>query len=227
MIMPPSESGYTGSLIGFIARFGRFKMSILQLLPQNNTLPIIQRIWAMPSKNTYEVKPIKELLEREMTKGIWIDPFANNSKIAQITNDLNPNFNTDYNLEAVEFLRIFGDNTIDGVLLDPPYSPRQIKELYKSVGLDTQKGILTRSDYYSNIKNEIARIIKPSGKAICFGWNSQGVGKKRGFELTRVLLVPHGSSHNDTICTVERKLIHQQINFTTFQPVSTLNPIRG
>jgi hypothetical protein len=26
-----------------------------------------------------------------------------------------------------------------------------------------------------------------------------------GFELLEILLVPHGGSHNDTICTVERK----------------------
>ena len=33
-----------------------------------------------------------------------------------------------------------------------------------------------------------------------------GVGIKRGFEMTRILLVPHGGNKNDTICTVEVKL---------------------
>ena len=46
----------------------------------------------------------------------------------------------------------------------------------------------------------------PNGIAMCFGWNSSGVGKKRGMQLIEVLLVAHGGSHNDTICTVERKL---------------------
>jgi len=27
-----------------------------------------------------------------------------------------------------------------------------------------------------------------------------------GFEITRILIVPHGGIHNDTICTVERKI---------------------
>ena len=40
---------------------------------------------------------------------------------------------------------------------------------------------------------------------MCFGWNSSGVGIKRGMKLIEVLLVPHGGSHNDTIVTVERK----------------------
>ena len=29
----------------------------------------------------------------------------------------------------------------------------------------------------------IAKIIKPEGLAICFGWNSGGLGKKNGFEI--------------------------------------------
>jgi hypothetical protein len=41
---------------------------------------------------------------------------------------------------------------------------------------------------------------------MCFGWNSSGIGIKRGFELIEVLLVCHGGSHNDTIVTVERKI---------------------
>lgn len=39
-----------------------------------------------------------------------------------------------------------------------------------------------------------------------FGWNSGGIGNKYGFEITRILLVPHGGWHNDTICTVEIKI---------------------
>lgn len=43
------------------------------------------------------------------------------------------------------------------------------------------------------------------GKVITFGWNSGGIGKTNGFEISRILLVPHGGWHNDTICTVEIK----------------------
>ena len=31
------------------------------------------------------------------------------------------------------------------------------------------------------------------------------IGKKYGFEITRILVVAHGGRHNDTICTVEVK----------------------
>lgn len=159
----------------------------------------------MPNKNTFTIKPIHTLLSEEITGNTWIDPFANNNKFAQITNDLNANMNTDYHMDALDFLKMFADNSVDGVLFDPPYSPRQIKESYESVGLDTQGGVLTRSSFWSNMKVQIARIVKPHGKVICFGWNSQGVGKTRGFEMTRILMVAHGGNHNDTICTVEVK----------------------
>ena len=55
------------------------------------------------------------------------------------------------------------------------------------------------------VKKEVDRIIKPGGKTITFAWNSSGIGMKRGFIQTRILLVSHGGDHNDTICTVEVK----------------------
>lgn len=40
---------------------------------------------------------------------------------------------------------------------------------------------------------------------ISFGWNSNGIGKKHHFDITRILVVAHGGHHNDTIVTVEKK----------------------
>ena len=168
----------------------------------------IERIWAMPNKNTFEIKPIKKLLEEEMTDGLWIDPFANKNKLATITNDLNPDFDTDYHLDALDFLRLFDSNSVDGVLYDPPFSPRQVSECYKNFGYNVTWDT-TKASFWSNHKKEIARILKLGGKVISFGWNSGGIGKELRFEITRILLVPHGGWHNDTICTVEIKIVEQ------------------
>lgn len=163
------------------------------------------RVWAMPSKNTFSIKPIKELIEEEKVGDLWIDPFANDSKVAELTNDLSTEFDTDYHMDALDFLKIFKDNSLDGVLYDPPYSNRQVSECYKGVGLHVDNKT-TQSSFWSNQKKEIARIVKVGGKVISFGWNSGGIGKKLGFEIERVLLIPHGGHHNDTIVTVERKV---------------------
>jgi hypothetical protein len=163
---------------------------------------IIKRVWSMPNKWTFTIKPIRALLEDEMDSGLWIDPFAGKYSPATVTNDLNLSIPANFHMDALTFLGMFPDDSVDGVLYDPPYSPRQVKECYENIG---QSGFDGRINFWSDIKNEIARIIKPGGKAICFGWNSMGCGMSRGFILRRVLLVPHGGSRNDTICTVETK----------------------
>lgn len=169
-----------------------------------NSNILIERVWAMPNKHTFEVKPIHDLIVDELTDGIWIDPFANRNKLASITNDLSTDYDTDYHMDALEFMKIFGDSSVDGVLYDPPYSPRQVSECYNDVGYNVTWDT-TKASFWGNHKREISRIVKVGGKVITFGWNSGGIGYKYGFEIKRILLVPHGGWHNDTICTVEVK----------------------
>ena len=64
----------------------------------------------------------------------------------------------------------------------------------------------TKASVWSKWKDEIARVIQPGGKCISFGWNTNGLGKGRGFEIQRILFVAHGGNHNDTICVVEKKV---------------------
>lgn len=164
------------------------------------------RIWAMPNKHTFQIKPIKELLERYITPfDEVVDPFANNSKWGSITNDLDPQYDTDYHMDAYDFLHMLDDNSADVVLYDCPYSPRQVSESYKKLDM-TVNMQTTQASYWSRQKKEIARIVKKDGIVISFGWNSGGIGKKLGFEIEEILLVPHGGAHNDTIVTVERKI---------------------
>lgn len=159
----------------------------------------------MPNKNTFDIPPIRGLIAEELGEDtFWIDPFANCNHVADVTNDLNPTFDTDYHMDALDFLKMFGSKSVDGVLYDPPYSPRQVSECYKNFGIEVTQET-TRASFWSNQKKEISRIVKPGGKVITFGWNSGGIGAKYGFIIKRILLVAHGGWHNDTICTVEVK----------------------
>lgn len=172
----------------------------------NDTSKIrIERVWSMPNKNTFEILPIKKLIAEEVDLSkYWLDPFANRNKVATVTNDLSMEYDTDYHLDALDFMKLFEDNSVDGVLYDPPYSPRQVSECYNDVGYNVTWDT-TRASFWGNHKKEISRIVKIGGKVITFGWNSGGIGYKYGFEIERILLVPHGGWHNDTICTVEVK----------------------
>ena len=159
----------------------------------------------MPNKWTFTIKPIKELLNRYVGNGKgWIDPFAGMYSPAEFTNDLNPDVNAKYHLPAEKFLLSLNGQLYEGGLYDPPYSLRQIMECYNGFGLTCDKKWAT-TKFYSDTKTLLASKIKENGIAISFGWNSIGLGKKRGFEIIEVLLVSHGRLHNDTIVTVERK----------------------
>lgn len=181
--------------------------------------PLIIRKWAMPNKNTFSIKPIRELILDEMCDGLWIDPFANTNKFATITNDLNQKFDTDYHLDALDFLKLFNDNSVDGILYDPPYSPRQVSECYNRVGYNVTWDT-TKASFWSNHKKEISRILKVGGKVITFGWNSGGIGFSYGFQKTKILLVPHGGWHNDTICTVEIKTTNDNLNQNQMEKIT-------
>jgi hypothetical protein len=166
----------------------------------------MRRAFASPSKWTFEIPPIKQLIYKYVGNGKqWVDPFAGITSPAEFTNDINPESKAKYHLEARAFIRQLNGQMFDGVLLDPPYSPRQIKECYENVGLavsmtDTQNCVL-----YSETRRLVAPKIRVGGYAISCGWNSNGLGKNLGFEIVEILIVAHGAAHNDTIVVVEKK----------------------
>lgn len=167
----------------------------------------IRREWAMPNSSTFKIQPIRALLRSEINQsdGLWIDPFSGGTDHADVTNDLNPDVESDYTLDALEFLKRFDDTEVDGgVIYDPPYSPRQVKECYDNIGLEvTQED--TKTSFWADAREEIARVCDTGATVVSCGWNSGGIGKRYGFEITEILLVPHGGGRNDTIVTVENK----------------------
>lgn len=108
-------------------------------------------------------------------------------------------------LEAYDFcMRAQHQWGFEGVIFDPPYSFRQVSEHYKIIGKKaTQKD--TSMAFYEKVKSAICEKIKSGGYAISCGWNSNGFGKTRGFEIVEILIVAHGGSKNDTIVVVEKK----------------------
>lgn len=166
----------------------------------------IRRVWNMPNKWTFKIKPIQELLKKYVNQEkTWIDPFSGRYSPATITNDLNPEMETDYHMDAREFLKMFDDGYADGAIYDPPYSPTQVKRVYDGIGLETTANE-TRTEFWSEARDEITRVVKMDGIVISCGWNSNGIGKTRGFEILEILMVPHGGIHNDTIVVVEKKI---------------------
>ncbi len=174
-----------------------------ELVPE----PVVySREWAMPSPDTFSVPPISRLLDRWLAGvAVVIDPFARNSRRGTVTNDMNPDTAATNHMKAEDFVSTIAPLSAGAVLFDPPYSPRQITEVYQSMGLLANTEDTQNARLYKVVKDGLDRALAPGGVAICCGWNSAGMGVTRGYDLLELLLVPHGGAHNDTIVTVERK----------------------
>jgi hypothetical protein len=173
----------------------------LDLFGEKHTHTRVRVAWAMPSRWTFQIPPVAEFVRRwTMDRTSIVDPFCGTSTIAHHRNDL-----AREGVDAEEFVRrlIAVGIRSDCVIFDPPYSPRQIAECYKSVGRkpttkDTQNAAL-----YARVRTALAEILDPGGVALSFGWQSSGFGKR--WPTGEILMVQHGGAHNDTICVAQVK----------------------
>lgn len=164
----------------------------------------ITREWIMPSIWTFTMPPVSRLFSKYNVGNGWIDPFAGENSPAELTNDIEDR-GAKSQMDALDFLKSQTDCSANGVLFDPPYSVEQCLRRYTP----KQAGTAGRAEYWAKCKDEIARIVKPSGLSISFCWDSTGIGKGRGFEIIEIMLLCHGACHNDTIVTIEQKPAHQ------------------
>lgn len=159
------------------------------------------RVFAMPNRWTFEIQPIAELLDEEL-EGFIVDPFSGQTSPADIKNDLNPNTDAHFHMEAEDFLQTLGDESVDTMIDDPPYTPTQVTRCYDGIGLKASK-LDTSSNFYARYRKDMQRVVTLGGKIIKFGYNTCGYD---GFTLERELQICHGGAHNDTLCTVWRKV---------------------
>lgn len=163
----------------------------------------------MPSRDTFSIKPIGDFVMKYIAKSDRsVDPFARNFSIATETNDLSPETSAKYHLDAIEFLKLMKKNgeMFDLLIFDPPYSPRQISECYKSIGLKVGMKETQSASLYEAVKREAMGVLTPCCRVLSFGWSTVGMGKKHGFEIEEIMLVCHGGAHNDTICMSEVRI---------------------
>ncbi len=159
----------------------------------------MDRVWAMPSTRQFSIPAIARLIREECDgcdqKSV-IEPFPYQAK-----------------RDAFEYLKSLPTASVSVCLLDPPYSSKQAVDNYNVDNNNGSSSSVFRTitwqspkAFWSQMRDEITRVIRPGGKCITLAWNSQGIGKGRGFEITRILLVAHGGGRNDTILTVEKKI---------------------
>lgn len=167
----------------------------------------LSRTFAMPNADTFSVAPIGDFVQRYLAKAtVSVDPFARDREWFTHTNDLNPATKAQHHMDAETFCQSLVGTVCDLGIFDPPYSPRQISECYKSIGLKVGTEETQNARLYKRVRDAMDLLIVPGGIVLSFGWQSAGMGIKRGYEMIELMLVAHGGGHNDTICVAERKL---------------------
>lgn len=186
-----------------------------------------RRIWAMPSLDTLSVPEIAAWVKGYAMKSkCSIDPFARNCRIAHYRNDLSPTTAAEYHMDSRDFLKLMKAKGVrpDLAILDPPYSHHQIKVSYDEVGKARTPEDVARMGRWTEEKDLLCEMMPTGGIVLQLGWNSAGMGEKRRYELIDVLLVCHGTGHNDTICIAERKLPPERDLFAQNTQVSEPPP---
>jgi hypothetical protein len=152
----------------------------------------------MPSRSTFTIKPISELLRRYVSSGQWADPFAGPNTIRDIvpgssvlTNNLNPDSKADCCWDSLCFMQKLRPLSFDGVLYDPPYSVRQVSECYRKYGYQVTQET-TRADWWTKHKVEISRILKPGGTVISLAGIVAGWARSLASRLWRFCWCPTG-----------------------------------
>jgi hypothetical protein len=164
------------------------------------------------NRDTLSIKPIRELADKWLAgKAIIVDPFARDCLIGTHRNDLNPDTKANYNMDALDFLKRMREEKIiaDAIIFDPPFSPRQISECYKGIGLTPTMKDTQRTCSWRNEKDVINDITRAGSIFFHLGWTTHGMGETRGWKKRAIQLVYHGPGSNDTICMVEERTAQQ------------------
>jgi hypothetical protein len=151
---------------------------------------------------TFKNKRVKEWVENHC-KGLVLNLFAGKYRLnlpkgsKEIRNDLNPDMNADYHMDALEFVKQWAEGCnnpkFNTVILDPPYALRKSMTKYN--------GFI--SSPFNQIKNKLLDIIEPNSIIMTMGYHSNSMGKTRGFKQEHILLMSHGGAIHDTILTLE------------------------
>lgn len=153
-----------------------------------------------PRKYTFEMGKLKAWTIQN-SKGKVLNLFAGKTLLKPLDEtriDLNKEMPAHYYMDAYEFVLMAKERGMmfDTVIFDPPYNLRKSREKYFGV----------YTSQLRKIKTELPNIIREGGRVLCYGYDTTGMGRQRGFELIGVCVVCHSGDHNDTLCTVERKI---------------------
>jgi hypothetical protein len=161
-----------------------------------NKHPKMELVRTNLKRYTFESPKIKKWVERN-SKGRVLNLFAGKTmlNLNEVRNDINPEMNADYHMDALDFVKSYSGFKFNTVILDPPYALRKSIEMYEGY----------KCSKFKLIADALPRIITSSASVISFGYHSTFLGKKRGYELKKMCVFAHGGAQHCTIAIIEGK----------------------
>lgn len=117
-------------------------------------------------------------------------------------NDIDPGTAADVHMDAMAFLRSVRPRSLDAVIIDPPFSFNQAQRHYRASG-----GRFLGVGWIPAVRRLAGTRLRRGGLMFCLGWDGNGAGDRRRFELVRVVVCCHGQARNATIMTIDRKKV--------------------
>mgnify|MGYP002866621441 CR=1 FL=1 len=150
------------------------------------------------NKYTFKSRTIRAWVESHCKGKMVLNLFAGQtilSGCSEIRNDVDVTMNSNYHMDALDFVTTWKGHTFDVIILDPPYAYRKSMEMYNG----------HKNSRFNEVKNNLTPILKSNGRVITFGYHSVSMGMIRGFSISEILLMSHGGAIHDTIATVEQR----------------------
>jgi len=131
------------------------------------------------NKYTFSIKPIRNWVEIN-SKGKVLNLFAGKTKLNlnEYRVDADKTMVADWYGDAYDFVKQC-KMKFDTIILDPPYAYRKSMEMYNG----------HKASKFNQVKDNLKNVLNKNGRVITFGYHSVSMGKNRGFEQERILLI--------------------------------------
>jgi len=156
-----------------------------------------QHMKSQAAKYTFKDKKVRLWVERHV-EGRVLNLFAGKTLLNcnEYRNDIREEMPADCHKDALEFVKTWTGDKFNTIILDPPFSARKSREKYRGAMASPLR----------ILKDSLINILALRGIVITFGYHSISMGKYRGFQVERILIISHGGSQHDTIATIERRI---------------------
>lgn len=164
----------------------------------NNDIPLNIYYFKQPPKSyTFEMPKLRKWQE-QLAKGKVLNLFAGKVKLNcnEVRVDIDLNAPADYHMDAYDFVKQWRGKPFDTVILDPPYNLRKAMEKYDGRFIHR----------FTRLKNALPSIMRVGGIVITYGYDTTGMGVRRGFVKEGVGMINHSGAHKDTLIVIERYL---------------------